>query len=146
MLLATEQKIVTLTEVAKRFRRAHCGLSHAMNRLRNKRHFVTKLPPTSLIIPHLSPERLTENVAAGVPGRFQYGADFYNSNAVVTLELRDGHVHQLWGDGAFESALIPQGDDQFIDRAFWSDVAFVRDENGVVVEIHFDGYAAQRIE
>jgi len=97
-------------------------------------------------VPRLSAERLPASVAAGVPGRFQYGADFYNANVVVTLELRDGYVHQLWGDGEFESALIPKGDDQFVDRAFWSDVAFVRDENGVVVELHFDGFVAQRIE
>lgn len=64
----------------------------------------------------------------------------------MTLELRDGHVHQLWGDGGFESALIPKGDDQFVDRAFWSEVAFVRDENGVVVELQFDGFSAERIE
>jgi len=97
-------------------------------------------------VPHLSAEQLPASVAAGVPGRFQYGADFYNANVVVTLELRDGHVHQLWGDGGFESALIPKGDDQFVDRAFWSEVAFVRDENGVVVELQFDGFSAERIE
>ena len=37
-LAATEQKIATVTEVAKRFRRAHSGLSRAMNRLRDKNH------------------------------------------------------------------------------------------------------------
>lgn len=97
-------------------------------------------------VPRLSTEPLSPGAAAGVPGRFQYGSDFYNADVIVTLELRDGHVHQLWGDGEFESALIPQGDDLFVDRAFWSEVEFVRDEDGVVVEVQFDGFLAERIE
>ena len=96
--------------------------------------------------PTLSADPLPEDVAAGIPGRYQYGPDFYNPDVIVTLELRDGHVHQVWGGGPFESALIPQGNDQFIDRAFWSDVQFLRDDDGRVVEVQFDGFPARRIE
>lgn len=97
-------------------------------------------------VPHLSVEPLADDVAGGIDGRYQYGSDFYNANVIVTLEIRSGHVHQLWGDGEFESALIPQGNDQFIDRAFWSEVEFVRDEHGKVIEVHFDGFVAPRID
>ncbi len=97
-------------------------------------------------LPRLSAERLSAQASAGVVGRFQYGDDFYNPNVVVTLELRDGHVHQRWGESGFESALIPQGTDRFIDRTFWMPVEFRRDEDGDVVELVFDGFDAQRIE
>ena len=97
-------------------------------------------------VSQLSADRLDDATIEGISGRYQYGSDFYNPDVVVTIEVRDGFVHQLWGTSGFQTALIPQGGDKFVDRAFWSDVQFVRDDSGTVIEVHFDGFVAHRVE
>ena len=64
----------------------------------------------------------------------------------MTLEVRNGHVHQRWGEAGFESALIPNGRDAFIDRAFWSAVSLVRDGDGIVTRIRFEEFIARRVK
>ena len=60
-------------------------------------------------------------------GRYQFGADYFRPNSVVTLELEGNHIVMRW-ESALSSALIPTGEDEFIERAFWGSIAFPKEQ------------------
>ncbi|MBT8100098.1 MAG: hypothetical protein KJO82_10125, partial [Gammaproteobacteria bacterium] len=100
----------------------------------------------STAAPTLSLEPLPERQLSGTSGSFRFGADFYNPNAEVMVDIRDGHAYLVWNGGPFESALVATGPDRFVDRMFWSDVEFIRDDDGTVVELLFDQFSGQRVD
>jgi D-alanyl-D-alanine carboxypeptidase len=77
-------------------------------------------------------------------GTFQFGPDFYQPNAEVTLTANGPELSLRWPSGDV-SALIPLGRDHFVDRSYWEEVKIERDASGhpnTLVYGHFQGRAA----
>jgi CubicO group peptidase (beta-lactamase class C family) len=77
-------------------------------------------------------------------GRFQFGQDFYQPSANVTLTARGAELSLGWPSGE-TSALIPLDRDHFIDRSYWEEVKIERDALGrpnTLVYDRFRGSAA----
>jgi CubicO group peptidase (beta-lactamase class C family) len=62
-------------------------------------------------------------------GTFQFGSDFYQPNAVVTLTADGPELYLRWPSGDM-SALIAVGRDRFVDRSYWEEVKIERDASG----------------
>jgi CubicO group peptidase (beta-lactamase class C family) len=81
-------------------------------------------------------------------GSFQFGADFYQPNATLTLAAKGTELNLLWPSGS-NSPLIPLAADHFVDRSYWVDVTIQRDASGHPVSLsydHFQGKAASPLE
>jgi hypothetical protein len=72
-------------------------------------------------------------------GTFQFGPDFYQANAKVTLLANGQELSLRWPSGGV-SALIPLGQDHFIDRSYWEDVKIERDVSGKPTELVYDHF------
>jgi CubicO group peptidase (beta-lactamase class C family) len=59
-------------------------------------------------------------------GRYQFPPEFFRPNSVVTLERESDYIVMRW-DGGVSSALIPIGEDEFLDRAFGARITFPKD-------------------
>ena len=74
-------------------------------------------------------------------GRFEFGPDFYQPNAEVTL-VNDGSMLLMrWPSGEI-SPLIPLKPDRFVDRSYWEEIYVERDATGSPQSIlygHFRG-------
>jgi CubicO group peptidase (beta-lactamase class C family) len=70
-------------------------------------------------------------------GKFRFGADFYQSNAVTTLLAKDRELSMRWPDGSI-SPLIPVSADHFVDRSYWEDVKIERDASGKPSALSYD--------
>ena len=81
-----------------------------------------------------SPEELK-----GCTGTFQFGPDFYQANATVTLVARGQQLAMRWPSGD-ASALLPVGKDRFIDRSYWTEVQVERDASGKPAALVYDQY------
>jgi CubicO group peptidase (beta-lactamase class C family) len=78
-------------------------------------------------------------------GSFQFGPDFYQPNAALTLTVEGGELHLHWPSD-YVTALIPLGRDHFVDRSYWVEVKVERDAAGHSVSLsydHFQGKAAR---
>jgi CubicO group peptidase (beta-lactamase class C family) len=62
-------------------------------------------------------------------GKFQFGADFYQANAQVSLIENGGELALRWPSGSL-SPLIPMTRDHFMDRSYWEPVTIERDSSG----------------
>jgi CubicO group peptidase (beta-lactamase class C family) len=72
-------------------------------------------------------------------GRFQFGPDFYQANAKVTLIANDRELSLRWPSGDL-SALLPAERDRFVDRSYWQDVRIERDRAGKPVALVYDRF------
>jgi CubicO group peptidase (beta-lactamase class C family) len=72
-------------------------------------------------------------------GAFQFGPNFYQANAKVTLLAKGQELSLRWPSGDL-SALIPLGQDHFIDRSYWEDVKIERDVSGKPTELVYDHF------
>jgi len=72
-------------------------------------------------------------------GTFQFGPDFYQANAEVTLVAQGNELSMRWPSGEI-SALIPVGADQFVDRSYWMDVKIGRDSSGQPAALTYDKF------
>jgi len=79
-------------------------------------------------------------VLARVLGSYQFGPDFYRSNAKVTIHAQGGH---LFNRSAW---LIPAGDMTFVHRIYWSTLKFESDESGKVNRLRYDDFIGNRVE
>jgi D-alanyl-D-alanine carboxypeptidase len=75
-------------------------------------------------------------------GSFQFGPDFYQANARLTLVANGGELRLLWPSGD-ASALIPVGQDHFVDRSYWVEVQLHRDKSGRPVLLSYDHFQGQ---
>lgn len=66
---------------------------------------------------------LTEKNVANYLGRYQFGPDYFRPNSAVTVERADRSLQLRW-DSGLTSALLPVGENEFIERAFWGRVVF----------------------
>jgi CubicO group peptidase (beta-lactamase class C family) len=62
-------------------------------------------------------------------GVFQFGPDFYQPNAALTVAMNGLELRISWPSGD-ATALIPLSRDHFIDRSYWVDVTIQRDASG----------------
>ena len=72
-------------------------------------------------------------------GSFQFGPDFYQPNASLTLTVDGPELHLRWPSGDI-SALIPLSRDHFVDRSYWVEVAIERDASGHPVLLSYDRF------
>jgi CubicO group peptidase (beta-lactamase class C family) len=70
-------------------------------------------------------------------GSFQFGPDFYQPNAVITLIADGSGLRFEWPSGSI-SPLIPLSPDHFIDRSYWVEVSIQRDASGKPVSLSYD--------
>jgi CubicO group peptidase (beta-lactamase class C family) len=62
-------------------------------------------------------------------GRFQFGPDFYQKNAIMELVPGDSSLALHWPSGDL-TELIPTATDAYIDRSYWQTVGIARDTAG----------------
>lgn len=62
-------------------------------------------------------------------GTFQFGAEFYQPNAQVSIIAEGPELSLRWPGGSV-SPLIPVSQDQFVDRSYWEQVKIERDATG----------------
>jgi len=72
-------------------------------------------------------------------GTFQFGADFYQANAKVTLIANGRDLWLRWPSGD-HSALLPVEQDRFVDRSYWQDVRIERDSAGKPIALVYDRF------
>jgi D-alanyl-D-alanine carboxypeptidase len=72
-------------------------------------------------------------------GTFQFAADFYQKNARIELIAKDSELLLRWPSGDV-SALIPMGQDEFVDRSYWEPVRVERDSSGHPSILVYDRY------
>ncbi len=73
--------------------------------------------------------------------RFRFPADFYQSNAEMTMFSCKGDTFLRWPSGEL-SPLIPIGADEWIDRSYWELVRLDRDLSGVPDALQYDRFRA----
>jgi D-alanyl-D-alanine carboxypeptidase len=80
-------------------------------------------------------------------GKFQFGPDFYQPNAVVAVIASGSELSMRWPSGDI-SPLIPLNRDRFVDRAYWEEINIERDADGLpktIVYGHFRGNATSTV-
>lgn len=75
-------------------------------------------------------------------GAFQFGPDFYQANAKLTIVADGGQLFLLWPSGS-RSPLLPTDRDRFIDRTYWQDVRMERDSSGKVTALVYDRFTGR---
>lgn len=82
---------------------------------------------------------------SGLPARFQFPADFYQPNAVITVESRQREVSVRWPTGDL-SPLVSTGTDHYVDRAYGVPVEMVRDATGQPLSLKYDRFTGKRVD
>jgi CubicO group peptidase (beta-lactamase class C family) len=72
-------------------------------------------------------------------GTFEFGPEFYQANAKVTLIASDRELSLRWPSGSL-TALLPVERDHFIDRSYWQDVRIERDGGGRPIALVYDRF------
>jgi len=72
-------------------------------------------------------------------GTFQFGPEFYQADAKVTLIANDRGLSLRWPSGDL-SALLPLERDRFVDRSYWQDVRIERDSAGNPIALVYDRF------
>jgi CubicO group peptidase (beta-lactamase class C family) len=88
-----------------------------------------------------SDHALTDAELKASTGIFQFGPDFYQANAQVTLIAEKRQLAMRWPSGDI-SPLISLERDHFIDRSYWQDVKIERHAFGLPTRLiydHFEG-------
>jgi CubicO group peptidase (beta-lactamase class C family) len=75
-----------------------------------------------------------------IVGKYQFEKDFYQPNFLMTVTNKDGFLYTDWGE------LIPGKPMQFVQRAFWSKVAFTKNDEGKVSAMKFDNFVGKKVE
>jgi len=86
---------------------------------------------------HTTP--LTAAALASTAGTFQFGPDFFQKNAQLTIVPVTGGLALRWPSGDL-SPLIPQSPDHFIDRSYWEPVTLERDPTGHPSALVYDTF------
>jgi D-alanyl-D-alanine carboxypeptidase len=87
---------------------------------------------------------LTDVELQSCTGSFQFGADFYQSNAKVALMASREGIAMQWPSGDI-SPLIPVGTDRFVDRSYWQDVKIERDAAGRPTGLVYDRFQGKAV-
>jgi hypothetical protein len=79
------------------------------------------------------------NYLRGSDGTFQFGADFYQPNARITLSTTGSELQLKWPSGD-SSSLIPLDQDRFMDRSYWKEIKIERNTASQPVAIEYDRF------
>src|SRR5258708_8304698 len=85
--------------------------------------------------------RISAEQLRSCTGTFQFGPDFYQPNADLTLAENDGELLLHWPSGDI-SPLIPLKADRFVDRSYWEQISVERNATGSHTSLlysHFRG-------
>lgn len=72
----------------------------------------------------LGKAKLSKTEAQQLAGTYQFGADFFRPNDVLTFREENGELLSNWG------AAMPTGDNKYILRDFWVECSFEKDDAG----------------
>ncbi len=86
---------------------------------------------------------LTAAQVKACTGTFQFGPEFYQPNAEVTLTADGASLSLRWPSGE-TSPLIALGPDHFVDRAYWEKVDIEREASGLPKGILYDNFRGAR--
>ncbi len=87
---------------------------------------------------------LSQADAEKLTGKFQFGPDFYQKNAIVELRAIEQELSLAWPSGE-SSALIPVGAAAFVDRAYWETVKIERDSEGRAVALDYGNFRGTKM-
>ena len=78
-------------------------------------------------------------------GKFQFGADFYQANAQVTIAEEGPNLELRWPSGDI-SPLIAIEPDRFVDRSYWEEVRIERDEAGSAKALLYGQFRGTKVD
>jgi CubicO group peptidase (beta-lactamase class C family) len=84
------------------------------------------------------------NVLKTCTGAFQFGPDFYQANAQVTVAANDRELSLQW-PSAEVSPLIPMGNDRFMDRSYWEEVKIERNPAGQPIALLYGKFRGNTV-
>lgn len=84
--------------------------------------------------------KLTDEESTQLAGKYQFGEDFYKSNLLLNLTLREGHLVSNYGE------FVPNKSLQFFQRSYWLKVEFSKDAAGKINGMTIDGYRGEKVE
>ena len=90
------------------------------------------------------PINLSTQELSGAEGVFRFGKDFYQPEAALRLRVENNDAFLQWPQGSV-SALIPVGNDRFIDRSYWVVVELVRSPESQAVRLKYDHFVGERL-
>lgn len=77
-------------------------------------------------------------------GTFQFGPDFYQANARVSVIANGGELSLRWPSGDI-SPLLPLDRDRFLDRSYWENVRIERDAQGIPRALVYDRFKGDAV-
>ena len=82
---------------------------------------------------------------AGIANSYRFGADFFQANATLQLEVHglDASLHWPSGETTF---LIPVSKDHFVDRSYWEPVSLQRSADLQVETLMYDRFIGRRLD
>jgi len=95
----------------------------------------------------IAPKKLPNEALNKFVGSYQFGPDFYIPNGVYDLKIEDG---VLFAEAhGMKNALVPQSDNEFLERLFWSKIIFHAAASGEITDFVWqygtEKYAARKI-
>ncbi|MBI1766883.1 MAG: beta-lactamase family protein [Bacteroidetes bacterium] len=90
--------------------------------------------------PDLKLTKIKKEESLLVLGKYQFGPDFYQPNYLMTVTEKDEWLFIDWG------ILIPEKPMHFIQRAFWSKVNFVKDDQGKISAMIIDSFVGKKVQ
>ena len=76
---------------------------------------------------------------------FQFGSDFYQPNAKVTVTAQGSELSLRWPSGE-NSPLIPLEHDHFVDRFYWEEVTIQRDGSGQPINLLYGNFRGTAVK
>jgi CubicO group peptidase (beta-lactamase class C family) len=81
---------------------------------------------------------------SGIANRYRFGADFFQANATLQLEVHDLDASLHWPSGE-TTFLIPVSKDHFVDRSYWEPVSIQRSADLQVESVMYDRFVGRRV-
>jgi CubicO group peptidase (beta-lactamase class C family) len=78
-------------------------------------------------------------------GTFQFGPDFYQPNAKLSVVVDGRDLTLRWPSGS-SSFLLPLARDRFMDRAYWQELTFQRSSLGHLSALSYDRFKGEVLE
>jgi len=91
------------------------------------------------------PENVSRDRLKRYTGKFQFGADFYQANAQVTVTEDGSDLVLRWPSGDI-SPLIAIEPDSFVDRSYWEEVRIERDEAGSAKALLYGQFRGTKVD
>jgi D-alanyl-D-alanine carboxypeptidase len=86
-----------------------------------------------------------ESEGGGAAGSYRFGADFFQPNAMLHLEIHGIDTSLRWPSGEI-TYLIPVAKDRYIDRSYWEPVSFARSTDLRVESLVYDRFTGLRAD